>query len=102
MDLFGFRRPCPAVFCGVSEKQKKITPRALCDFAVDYYLIDLLEITSENVMLLRQILREGVLLYEFKWQYYSLQRLHWRFLVEDNYKNTLNYSNILQRKLQML
>ena len=48
MGLFAFRRPCPAVFCGVSEKQKKIT---LCDlclprrsgrsywgvFAVNYY-----------------------------------------------------------------
>lgn len=64
--------------------------------------IDLVQIDSMNIILLKQILREGVLLYEYEWQYYNLQRLHWRFLVEDNYRFTLNYSNILQRKLEML
>lgn len=64
--------------------------------------IDLVQIDSMNIILLKQILKEGVLLYEYKWQYYNLQRLHWRFLVEDNYRLTLNYSKILQRKLEML
>ena len=64
--------------------------------------IDLVQIDSMNIVLLKQILREGVLLYEYKWQYYNLQRLHWRFLVEDNHRFTLNYSNILKKKLEML
>jgi hypothetical protein len=37
MDLFAFRRLCPAVVCGVSGKQKKVTLCALCDSAVNYY-----------------------------------------------------------------
>ena len=64
--------------------------------------IHLVQIDSMNIVLLKQILRERVLLYEYKWQYYNLQRLHWRFLVEDNYRFTLNYSNILKKKLEML
>jgi len=64
--------------------------------------IDVVQINSENIMLLKQILREGILLYEYKWQYYNRQRLHWRFLVEDNYRYTINYSDILKRRLEML
>lgn len=64
--------------------------------------IDLVQIDSANMILLKQILKEGILLYEYKWQYYNLQRLHWRFLVEDNYRYTLNYGKILRRKLEML
>jgi predicted nucleotidyltransferase len=64
--------------------------------------IDLVQIDSVNIILLKRILIEGVLLYEYEWQYYNIQRLHWRFLVEDNYRFTLNYSDILQRKLEML
>ena len=42
MGLFAFRRPCPAVFCGVSKKQKKMTLCELCVFAVNYYAISML------------------------------------------------------------
>lgn len=64
--------------------------------------IDVVQINSENIILLKQILREGILLYEYKWQYYNRQRLHWRFLVEDNRRYMLNYSDILRKKLEML
>jgi predicted nucleotidyltransferase len=64
--------------------------------------IDCIEIDSRNIVLLSQILREGVLLHESSAQCYKLQRLHWRFLVEDNRKYTMNYSRILERKLEAL
>jgi len=63
--------------------------------------IDIVQITSENIILLKRILEEGILLYEYQRHYYSMQRLHWRFLVEDNYRYTLNYSDIINRRLEM-
>lgn len=64
--------------------------------------IDLVLIKSDSILILSNILKEGVLLYEYKPHYYNLQRLHWRFLVEDNYRYTLNYSRILEKKLDKL
>ena len=64
--------------------------------------IDCVQINSHNILLLKQILREGVLLHESSPQCYKVQRLHWRFLVEDNKKYTMNYSKVLERKLQAL
>lgn len=64
--------------------------------------IDLVQINSHNMIVLSHILKEGVLLYEYKPFYYNLQRLHWRFLVEDNYRYTLNYSRVLEKKLDKL
>ena len=64
--------------------------------------IDLVQINSHKLIVLSRILKEGVLLYEYKPFYYTLQRLHWRFLVEDNYRYTLNYSRILKKKLDKL
>jgi predicted nucleotidyltransferase len=63
---------------------------------------DLVLIRSDNILILSRILKEGVLLYEYKPFYYNLQRLHWRFLVEDNYRYTLNYSRVLEKKLDKL
>jgi len=64
--------------------------------------IDCVEINSHNIVLLSQILKEGILLHESSPQCYKVQRLHWRFLVEDNKKYTMNYSKVLERKLQAL
>ena len=64
--------------------------------------IDLVQINSHNMIVLSHILKEWVLLYEYKPFYYNLQRLHWRFLVEDNYRYTLNYSRVLEKKLDKL
>jgi predicted nucleotidyltransferase len=64
--------------------------------------IDSVQISSRNLLLLRQILREGILLYEYRRHYYLKQRLHWRFLVEDNHRYTLNYSRLIQKRLERL
>jgi predicted nucleotidyltransferase len=64
--------------------------------------IDLIEINSTNIALLKHILMDGLALYEYRWHYYALQRLHWRFLVEDNYRFARNYSKILSKKLKAL
>ena len=64
--------------------------------------IDCVQINSHNILLLKQILREGVLLHESSPQSYRIQRLHWRFLVEDNKKYAMNYEKVLERKLEAL
>jgi uncharacterized protein len=64
--------------------------------------VDCVEINSWNIVLLSQILREGIVLYEHVRGFHSIQKLHWRFLVEDNRKYTLNYPKILRRKLEAL
>jgi predicted nucleotidyltransferase len=64
--------------------------------------IDSVAISSRNLLLLRRILKEGILLYEYRAHYYRKQRLHWRFLVEDNYRVTLNYSRLIQKRLVRL
>ncbi len=64
--------------------------------------IDLVEITSYNIILLNRILKEGILLYEHQKGFYSFQRLHWRFLVEDNLKYTLNWDRILKNRLDTI
>lgn len=64
--------------------------------------IDSVQISSRNLLLLGRILREGILLYEYRPHYYRKERLHWRFLVEDNYRYTLNYSRLIEKRLQRL
>jgi len=64
--------------------------------------IDCVQINSHNILLLKQILREGVLLHESSPQSYTIQKLHWRFLVEDNKKYAMNYEKVLERKLEAL
>jgi predicted nucleotidyltransferase len=64
--------------------------------------IDTVEISSRNLLLLRRILSEGILLHEYRRHYYRKQRLHWRFLVEDNHRYTLNYSRLIQKRLERM
>lgn len=62
--------------------------------------IDTVQINSRNLVLLKRILMEGILLYESQPRFYRKQRLHWRFLIEDNIRYTLNYLKIIQRRLE--
>jgi predicted nucleotidyltransferase len=69
------------------------------DFGRD---IDLVEISSRNLLLLKRIWKEGILLFESQPGYWLKQRLHWRFLVEDNIRYTMNYSILIGKRLEAL
>jgi predicted nucleotidyltransferase len=64
--------------------------------------IDLVEISSRNLLLLKRIWKEGILLSESQPGYWLKQRLHWRFLVEDNIRYTMNYSKLIGKRLEAL
>ena len=64
--------------------------------------IDLVEISSRNLLLLKRIWREGILLFESQPGFWLKQRLHWRFLVEDNIRCTMNYSRLIAKRLEAL
>ena len=69
------------------------------DFGRD---IDIVEISSRNLLLLKRIWKEGILLSESQPGYWLKQRLHWRFLVEDNIRYTMNYSKLIGKRLEAL
>ena len=64
--------------------------------------IDLVEISSRNLLLLKRIWQEGLLLSECQPGYWLRQRLHWRFLIEDNMRCTMNYSKLIRKRLEAL
>ena len=69
------------------------------DFGRD---IDIVEISSRNLLLLKRIWQEGVLLFESQPGFWLKQRLHWRFLVEDNIRYTMNYSRLIDKRMEAL